>query len=102
MARIKSIGAQIDAVFKQRERYRLLQKKADDAEKKLNEMKEAVIAECHRQKLDGAKGALATVTVKKEIKASPVDWEAFHEFVYKEKAAWMYFARIKDSAFRLK
>ncbi len=98
--RVKSVGAQIDALFKQREKYYAAQKKADDEKRKLDDMKDTLIDTMHKQGLEGSKGKLATVTVSKTVHAQPVDWEAFHEFVYEERMAHLFFRRISDTAFR--
>ena len=98
--RAKSIGTQIDAIFKLRGKLAEQQKKVDEGKKKLEQMKFDLIEHLHKQGIEGSKGKLASVSITTAVHAQPVDWDAFHEFVYENKAAHMFYRRISDTTFR--
>lgn len=95
-----SIGAQIDRLFKMREKIAADQKKVDEQKKKLKAFKEQLIETFKKQNIESSRGDLATVTLKKEVVPNPVDWDDFYQWMYEEHAGHMLYKRVSASAYR--
>ena len=100
MARTKSIGAQIDDVFKLREKLAAEKKKYDLGKQKLENMKDQLIETLTKQGLESGRGASASVSIKTAIHAQPEDWDAFYPWMYKNKMGHLMFKRLSDTAYR--
>jgi hypothetical protein len=81
----KSIGASIDLLYTLRST-RIEKEKVIEEEKKLESaLKEHIMANFAKSELDGAKGQLATASIKRSTQAEIVDWELYIKWMVKKK-----------------
>ena len=82
----KSIGEAIDLLYQMRTDRLALQKQVDEAQATETALKQHILTNFAKADLEGAKGQVATASIKRTTQANVVDWEAFHTFIGKKKA----------------
>lgn len=82
----KSIGASIDLLYTMRTQRLLEQKKIEDMQLKESALKDHIMSNFAKADLDGAKGKVATASIKRSVQADITDWEAYLKWCVKKGA----------------
>lgn len=81
----KTPGEAIDLLYKTRSERLALEKQADDVKKLESALQEHILSQFDKNKLEGARGSLATATVTVDETAKVEDWDEFVKYVMKKK-----------------
>jgi hypothetical protein len=81
MANPQTLGSMVDQFYKARANRLAAEKKIEVLKKGEAEMKEAILRKLTADKLEGAKGKLATVAITSTEIPMVADWSAFYEFI---------------------
>ena len=95
-----SLGLQIDALFKLREKLRDIQQQEKDQMELIGAAETVLMETMEREGVDKSTGKLATASISETIAANVVDWDEFYAFVYKNKAGYLLQKRVSDPAVR--
>jgi hypothetical protein len=82
-----SIGEAIDLLYQMRATRLERQKQIDEAQAQETALKQHIIANFDVINLEGAKGHIATASIKRSTQANVTDWVAFREYIV-ENGAW--------------
>ncbi len=95
-----SLGVQIDAIFRLREKLREIQA-LEAAQKDLIAAAEIVLMETmEKEGVEKSTGSLASVSISSAVSANVVDWDEFYKYIYKNKAAYLLHRRVSVDAIR--
>lgn len=95
-----SLGLQIDALFKLREKLRSIQAQEKDQMDLISAAEVVLMETMKAEGVDKSTGKLATVSISSTIAANVVDWDTFWAFVYKNKFGHLLQKRVSDPAVR--
>lgn len=99
-AKKPSLGLQIDALFKLREKLREIQDE-EKAQQALISAAEVVLMETmEREGVDKSTGKFATVSIGSSISGNVVDWDMFGAYILKNKYLHLLQRRVSDPAIR--
>lgn len=93
-------GADIDALFKLREKKRKLEASIKDLEGQASLIEERLMESMDKDGIDKMTGRKASVSISTTTVANVEDWDAFLAFVYKNKAGHLLQRRVSDPAWR--
>lgn len=94
------LGAEIDALFKLRQKSDAAEAKAKAAKKVLTDAMDALLEKFDKNDLNGARGKLASVSVVKTENFNIVDQDTFGKYVLKNKALDLLQRRVSVTAVR--
>lgn len=95
-----SLGAVIDQIWAAREEKRRLEAEVGEIEAKISELEQQLIERLDAEGLDRATGSKATVSVSTNTVANVTDWDAFWQFILKNKYTHLLQRRVSDPAYR--
>lgn len=95
-----SLGAVIDQIWAAREEKRRLEAEVGEIEAKISELEQQLIERLDAEGLDKATGSKATVSVSTNTVANVTDWDAFWQFILKNKYTHLLQRRVSDPAYR--
>ncbi len=98
--RVKSLGAEIDALYALREKKRGLEAQAKEVEAEAAEIEARLMETLDAQGLAKATGSKASVSTTSTIAANVLDWDSFLAYVYKNKAGHLLQRRVSDPSWR--
>ena len=96
----KSIGASIDLLYTLRANRLAEEKKIETLKLQESSLKEHIMANFAKADLDGAKGKLATASIKKSVQAEIVDWPLYLKWTVKNEAYGCVQKRVGITALR--
>src|SRR5512135_841189 len=96
----QSLGAQIDALYKQGELVGKAQAVVAKLSKKYDEMEAALLLTLQTSDIQGAKGRMAHVVIARSALPQLKDWAAFTAYVAKYKAFELFQRRVSATAWR--
>lgn len=82
----KTLGETIDLLFKLREERLAIDRVVDEMKAREKTITDHLLANFDKQSVDGAKGQIATASIKRTETADVTDWPAFWEYIRKNKA----------------
>ena len=82
----KSIGAAIDLLYTLRSNRLAEEKKIEELKAQESALREHIMANFAKSDLDGAKGKLATASIKRSTQAEIEDWPKYLKWVLKNEA----------------
>lgn len=100
MAYPKNLGSCIDLLFEMREERIKLQRLAEEMSKKETELNEHILQAFSKTDLEGARGKLATCSIKRSKVPTVDDWEKFYKYVQKNGAFDLLQRRVSAEACR--
>lgn len=83
--RPKSIGKQIDAMFKIREKIREHEAEIKRLSAEKDEIEAQLLEQMDKEGITKSTGGKASVTVTENIKPSVEDWDAFYKYIHRMK-----------------
>lgn len=95
-----SLGLQIDALFKLREKLREIQAQEKNQLDLIAAAETVLMETMKHEGIEKSTGKLATVSISSTISANVVDWDAFYAYIYKNKFAHLLQKRVSDPAVR--
>lgn len=98
--RTPSLGLQIDALFKLRERLREIQQQEKDQSELIGAAETVLMETMEREGVDKSTGKLATVSISEVVTGNVVDWDALWAYIYKNKFGHLLQRRVSDPAVR--
>lgn len=98
--KLPSLGTQIDALFKLRERLREIQQTEKDQQELIAAAEVVLMETMEREGVEKSTGKLATVSISKVTTGNVVDWDVFWAFVFKNKYSHLLQRRVSDPAIR--
>lgn len=99
-AKPPSMGLQIDALFKLRERLREIQQMEKDQQELISAAEATLMETMEREGVDKSTGKLASAGISETITGNVVDWDAFWAYVHKNKFGHLLQRRVSDPAIR--
>lgn len=96
----KTIGAQIDKLYRDRAKRIEAQRKVDAMKEAEGLLEEHILTTLSTSRLEGGKGKLATAAKTTRTIARCKDWPAFFKYVKESDSFDLIQKRINDSAFR--
>ena len=99
-AKKPSLGLQIDALFKLRERLREIQQEEKDQLELISAAETVLLETMEREGVEKSTGKFATVSIAKVTSANITDWDAFWAYVFKNKYSHLLQRRVSDPAVR--
>src|SRR5574343_379120 len=100
MAMPKTIGATIDLLYELREQRQALTKQIEALKEKEASLEDHLMTNFDRSGLDGAKGKLATASLKRSTVADVTDWDKLWAYIGKNKAYELVQKRASITALR--
>jgi hypothetical protein len=82
----KSIGASIDLLYTLRSNRLAEEKKIETLKLQESSLKDHIMANFAKADLDGAKGKVATASIKHSVQANITDWEKYVKWCVKNEA----------------
>jgi hypothetical protein len=95
-----SMGMQIDALFKLRERLQEIQQQEKDQQALIDAATATLMETMERDGVSKSTGKLATVSISDTVTGNVVDWDAFGAYVIKNKYLHLLQRRLSDPAIR--
>jgi hypothetical protein len=95
-----SLGLQIDALFKLRERLREIQQLEKDQLELIAAAEVVLMETMDREGVEKSTGKFATVSIGETITGNVVDWDAFGAYILKNKFLHLLQRRVSDPAVR--
>lgn len=95
-----SLGLQIDALFKMREKLRAIQQEEKEQMDLISAAEVVLMETMKHEGVEKSTGKLATVFISSTVTGNVVDWDAFWAYVYKNKFGHLLQKRISDPAIR--
>jgi hypothetical protein len=95
-----SLGVQIDALFKLRERLREIQAEEKTQMEWIAGAEAEVMELMKAEGLEKSTGKLASVSISSTVTGNVVDWDAFWAYVYKNKFGHLLQKRVSDPGIR--
>ena len=80
-----SIGSKIDAMFKIREKIRVLEGEIKELTAEKDEIEATLLEQMDAEGITKSSGGKASVTVSENIKPSVEDWDAFYKYIHRMK-----------------
>lgn len=99
-AKKPSLGLQIDALFKLRERLREIQALEKDQMELITAAETVLMETMEREGVDKSTGKFATVSIGSSVTGNVVDWDAFGAYILKNKYLHLLQRRVSDPAIR--
>lgn len=96
----KSVGACVDLLYQRRAERQALAKQLSDMASEETELENHIFNAFGKQELRGAKGAIATASIKEDNVPTIEDWDVFFEHVKKTKSWDMLQRRLSTTAVR--
>lgn len=81
-----TVGATIDALYTLREQKKELEAQIKGITEKYSALESHLMTNFDRAGLEGAKGRLATASLKHSTQAEVTDWDAFYKWISKTKS----------------
>lgn len=94
------VGELIDAYYNLREQKRALNAEIKNINDDLERLKLVIIAKLDNQKLEGARGHLATGGIKETVVGTIKDYSEMENWIYRHKRLDLLEKRISSTAFR--
>lgn len=95
-----SLGAQVDALYKLREKIRKLNEQLKELEDEKRALEETITGEMDVMQIDKAAGKLGTVSISEQEIASIEDWDQFNTFVKRHNYFFLYQRRVSNAPYR--
>ena len=96
----KSVGACVDLLYQRRAERQALAKQLEDLKSEETELENHIFNAFGKQELRGAKGTIATASIKEDNVPTIEDWDVFFEHVKKTKSWDMLQRRLSTTAVR--
>lgn len=95
-----SLGLQIDAIYKLREKLREIQEREKEQLQLIAAAEEVLIATMDKEGVAKSTGKLATVSIADSVVIQTEDWDSFFAYVMKNKASHLVEKRPAQAAVR--
>ncbi len=79
----KTVGAAIDLLYNMRSERLEEEKRIENMKKSESALREHIMANFAKQEVEGARGKLATASIKRSVQADITDWPAYLKYVTK-------------------
>lgn len=96
----ETLGSMIDKLWSQREVKRELEAQVEDISAAIKLTEAAVLERLDEQGLEKANGSKAAISISTNIVADVEDWEAFWDYIIKNKYTHLIQKRVSDPAYR--
>lgn len=97
---MSSVGKQIDDLIKLRQLKAAAQAKVDEIDEKVKAAEAVLLETLQAEGVEKATGKLGTVSVSQNVVATVKDWDAFYEYISKNKFFHLLQRRVSDPAYR--
>lgn len=96
----KPIGEMVDDLATLRDRKRELEAQVKEIEGEYAALEEQLMERLKAEKTDASRGSKASCSITKNVVANVIDWDAFHEYIRKNKYFHLLQRRVSDTAYR--
>lgn len=82
---MSNLGSEIDKLHALREKKRKLEKEVEDVKHQMAEQEEEIMARMQKENITRATGSKANVSVSENVRPTVQDWDAFYNFIHRNK-----------------